>query len=257
MGSNYSFSISVRKFWLMVFPSVIIVLAWGFILGFFLVDKVIMPQFTDLQNKNDVEVPSLVNVNVDVAAQTAFDLGLRIIRNEKEYSDNVPFNTIISQNPTAGEKVKKGRHISVVISNGAEVAVIPETQKLAEGPAKSTLRQAGFENITAIFKYDSQILPQSAIETEPSAGTKTSRDLPIKLYLSKGKRPTHATVPNLVGEMFSQVQATIEEKGLKLGRVRTEASSVMSAGQIISQSLTPGTDVPLESVIDVVVAAEK
>lgn len=241
----------------MVVPSVIIIFALGGIIGFFLVDKIIMPNFTDLQNKNDVVVPALADLDVDEAAQIAYDLGLRIIRKEKEYSDDIPFNAVISQDPQVGENVKKGRHIFVVLSNGPEVAEIPSVTKLAEGPAKSTLRQAGFENISVIYRYDSRILPQSAIETEPSAKTKTSRDIPVKLYLSKGVRPTHATVPNLVGEMFSEVQTTVEDRGLKLGRVRTERNSVMSAGQVISQSLTPGIDVPLESVIDVVVAAEK
>lgn len=257
MNSKYSFSISVKKFWLAVIPSVIIVFILGGAIGFFLVDKIIMPQFTDLQNKNDVVVPSIVNLDVDSAAQTAYDLGLRIIRKEKEYSDDLPLNSIISQDPEAGESVKKGRHIFVVLSNGSEVAEIPNIAKLAEGPAKSALRQAGFENISTIFRYDARISPQSAIETEPVAGTRTSRDIPVRLYLSKGQRPTHSTVPNLVGEMLSDAQTIIEERNLKLGRVKTEENSVMSAGQIISQSLTPGADVPLESVIDVVVAAEK
>jgi len=257
MNSKYSFSISVKKFWLVVIPSVIIVFALGSVIGFFVVDKVIMPKFTDLQNKNDVIVPSIVNLDVDEAAQTAYDLGLRIIRKEKEYSNNLPFNTIISQDPEAGESVKKGRHIFVVLSNGPEVAEIPNIAKLSEGPAKSAIRQAGFENISTIFKYDAKIPPQSAIETEPIAGTRTSRDVPVRLYLSKGQKPTHSSVPNLVGEMLSDAQAITEDRNLKLGRVRVEQSSVMSAGQIISQSLTPGTDVPLESIIDVVVAAEK
>jgi len=257
MSSRYSFSISVKKFWLLVVPAVIIVFVSGGMLGYFLVDKVIMPNFTDLKNRNDVIVPSLVNLNSDTAAQAAFDLGLRIIRSEREYSNEIPRNTVISQEPVPGEKVKRGRHIFVVLSNGPEVATIPSVEGLAEGPAKSALRQGGFENISVIFRFDQKVPAQFSIETEPSAGTRTSRDVPLRLILSRGQRPTHATVPNLVGEMFSQAQSTIEDRGLRVGRVRHEQSSVMSAGQIISQSLTPGADVPLESVIDVVVVAER
>ena len=257
MGSKYSFSISVKKFWLLVVPIAAAVFVGGGALGYFLVDKVIMPNFTDVKNRNDVIVPSVVNLDVDEAAQRAFDLGLRIIRKEREYSDNKPLNSVISQEPAAGEKVKRGRHIFVVLSNGAEVGTIPGIEGLAEGPARSALRQAGFENISSVFRFDQRVPAQSSIETEPSAGTRTSRDVPVRLILSRGQRPTHAAVPNLVGEMFSDAQATIVERGLRVGRVRTEPSSVMSAGQVISQSLSPGADVPLESVIDVVVAAER
>jgi serine/threonine-protein kinase len=234
-----------------------LVIILGGVFGFLFVDKAVMPKFTDLQNRNDIVVPSFTDMDVNAATQKAYDLGLRIIKKEREYSNVKPFNTVISQTPTAGENVKKGRHVFVVLSNGAEVGTIPNIENLAEGPAKSALRQAGFENISVSIRYDYKIPAQSAIETTPSAGNKTSRDVPIVLFMSKGQKPTHASVPNLVGEMFSQVQSIIDEKGLKLGKIRYETSSVLSAGQVISQSLAPGIDVPLESYIDVVVTTEK
>ncbi|MCL1946127.1 MAG: PASTA domain-containing protein [Chitinivibrionia bacterium] len=258
MSSKYSFSISVKDFWLVLIPVLMLLTCAGGAFGFFVVDKIVMPKFTDLENRNDVVVPQLVGLDVETAAQTAFDLGLRTTRvSKREYSDVKPSNTVISQEPHSGTNVKRGRHISLTLSAGPEVGAIPAIEKLAEGPAKSALRQAGFENISVRTTFSERIPLDFAIETEPSSGTKTSRSAPVVLFISKGKRPTHASVPNVVGEMLSQAQTAIEASGLKFGRVRFEANSVMSAGQVISQSLTPGVDVPLESSIDVVVAAER
>jgi len=256
MSSKYSFSISVKNFWMVLIPILILLTCIGAGVGFYLVDKVVMPKFTDLQNRNDIETPQLVGLDVETAAQTAFDLGLRVIRDKREYSDTRPRNYVISQEPHEGVTVKRGRHISLTISNGPEVGTIPVIEKLAEGPAKSALRQAGFENISVRLAFHQKIPLDLAIETEPQAGAKTSRDASVTLFMSRGQKPTHASVPNIVGEMFSQAQAAIEASGLKLGNVRYETSRVMSAGQVISQSLTPGSDVPLESSINVVVAIE-
>ena len=256
MGSRYSFSISVIKFWLVFLPISILVLFAGGAIGYHLVDKVIMPHFTDLQNRNDVTIPHVVGLSADDAAQRAFDLGLRIIRNQREFSDDVPANSVISQEPQQGKVVKRGRHISVVLSRGPEVGTIPNVERLAGGPAQSELRRAGFENISIVHRFNEEVPAQSAIGTEPSAGTRTSRNVPVRIIVSRGQRPTHTTMPNLVGEMLSDAQAAVEERGLRFGRVRTAPSSVLAPGKVISQSLTPGANVPIESVVDVVVAAE-
>jgi len=257
MSSRYSFSISVKKFWLVLVPAVLLSIVLGGVTGFLLVDKIIMPKFTDLQNKNDVIVPSLVGLNVETAAQNAFDLGLRIVRKKREYSDYTPYNSVLSQEPIAGESVKKGRHIFVTLSSGKEIGEIPNVRELAEGPAKTALRLAGFENISVKIDYDREVPALSAIETNPPAYTKTSRSVPVVLLLSKGQKPTSAIVPNLVGEMFSAVRGIIEDRGLKLGDVSYQSSTLMGAGQIISQSLPPGKEVPFGSIINVVVAAER
>ena len=257
MSARYSFSISVKKFWLLLVPIVLLSLLLGAVCGFLFVDKAVMPKFTDLQNKNDVVVPSLIGLDAETAAQTAYDVGLVVVKKYREYSDVKPFNSVISQEPVSGENVKRGRHIFVTLSSGAEVGEIPDIRGMAEGPAKSALRLAGFENISLVINFDSRIPANFAIETNPPSKSRTSRDVPVTLNLSKGQKPTHVNVPNLVGEMLSSAQTTLGEKGLKLGKVSFAASSFMGAGQVISQSLTPGSDVPWESTIDVVVAAER
>jgi serine/threonine-protein kinase len=257
MSSKYSFSVSVIKFWLVVLPLALLTLAAGGVAGFLVIDNIVMPRFTDLQNRNDVAVPGLVGKNVDNAAQAAFDLGLRTIRNRREFSDAKPLNTVIGQEPAAGEVVKRGRHIFLTLSRGPEVAEIPEVRGLAEGPSRSELRKAGFENLSTRSVFNERIPLNSAIGTQPAAGTRTSRDGPIVILISRGPTPTHANVPNVVGEMLSQARSTIDGRGLRVGRIRYEESRVMSPGQVISQSLTPGTDVALESSIDLVVAAER
>lgn len=254
MSQCYSFSISAKKFWLVVVPLLLILAAAGSLMGFLLIDKVVMPGVTNLNNKGEVKVPAITGLSYKEASQKLYDLGLRIIVGEKEYDAVVPNESIISQEPLAGETVKKGRHIYVVQSKGNEVDTLPKVKELLEGPAKSMLRKAGFYEITVKSKFSDKIEQNRVIGTKPDGGTVTSRAAEVVLLVSKGEKPTHATVPSLVGEMLSVARTRLDSAGLLVGKIEYKKSSVMGPGQIISQDVAPGSSVKLERKVGLVVS---
>ncbi len=215
-----------------------------------------MPKVTNLSNRGDVVIPKIVDLSYDTAKQLLYNDGLRISVREKAYDEHKEVNTILTQDPLAGKKVKRGRHLFVTVSKGKEAAQIPEVMKLSEGPAKSALRSVGFDNIKVDYVYSGNVPRNSAVFTRPKAGTSTSREVDVRLYLSKGARPTHATVPNIVGEMLSTAKRQVRKDGLVVGTITYDRSSVMGAGRIVSQSLTPGSSVKLESRVNLVVSAK-
>ena len=44
------------------------------------------------------------------------------------------------------------------------------------------------------------------VDAFPASGTTISREMEVDLYVSKGPRPTHAEVPNLVGESIGSAK---------------------------------------------------
>ena len=103
--------------------------------------------------------------------------------------------------------------------------------------------------------YDEKHDKDVVVGTEPPPGVRTSRELPIVVRLSRGARPTHASVPNVIGEMLSEAKLAIEENGLLVGKIEYKTTSSSRSGTVVSQSVSPGMNVPLESTIDLVVAA--
>lgn len=255
MKKYYKFEVPVKKFWTIGVPGLFILLILCVIAGFLLVDKVVMPRVTNIKNRGDVEVPNLVGMSAKDATALLYDKGLHLSVGEKEYSDK-PEKEILLQQPTPGKKVKSGRHIFVTVSRGPEVAELPSVKELAEGPAKTVLRKAGFFNIEVKQKYHKSIERNLAITTDPMEKLSTSREATINLYISKGPEPTHAVVPNLVGEMLSVAEEKLTEVELKVGSVTYTNSSVMSPGQIVSQSVSPGANVSLNSKVSLVVSAQ-
>ncbi|KAJ51510.1 serine/threonine-protein kinase [Clostridium tetanomorphum] len=72
--------------------------------------------------KEKPAVPDLKEIDLEVAKQILSKYNLKIGNDIKyEYNDNVPKNSIISQNPNKGDKVEEGSTIYVVVSKGPEI----------------------------------------------------------------------------------------------------------------------------------------
>ncbi len=71
--------------------------------------------------------------------------------------------------------------------------------------------------------------------------------MPIDLIISDGVKPTHADMPNLIGESLLDAKKKIEDAGLKLGKLEYKTNTTLSPGTVVSQSVPPGSSVPLES----------
>jgi len=91
--------------------------------------------------------------------------------------------------------------------------------------------------------------------TNPPRGTIISREVCVEITVSKGPKPTHAEVPNVIGETLSDAKRLVEESGLNVGKVEYRMNTPTRPGTVISQSVSPGTNAPLESAVDLVISA--
>ena len=78
--------------------------------------------------------------------------------------------------------------------------------------------------------------------------------MPLEITVSDGPKPTHADVPNLIGEGLLNAKNKIEKSGLKLGKIEYKANATVPPGTVISQSAPPESSIPLESTINIVVS---
>ena len=257
MKKNYTISIPRARFWTVVLPLAIIIMLIGGAGGMFIIDRFVMPNIVGISNRGVIDVPDLGGMPWDDARQRLYDIGLRLMVSERVYSDSLEKGVILNQEPEPGVSVKKGRQVCVIVSDGSEVSEIPRIRNLTERVARRKMRDAGFTNVIVHKVYDERQDEDKAIGTVPPSGVRTSRELEISLRISKGPRPTHATVPNVVGEMLSEAKMQIEDNSLSVGKIDYRHGSGAREGSVISQSLSPGRSVPLDSPIDIVVAASQ
>jgi eukaryotic-like serine/threonine-protein kinase len=256
MNRSYTISIPVRTFWRIVVPVVVGVCLIGAVAGIVVVDRAIMPNIVGV-NKGIVAVPSVLGLEWEAARQKFFNVGLVGRIKSHEFSDSIPDGWVIRQYVAAGDQVKRGRHIDVAVSKGPEVGVLPSVKGLAEHVARLELQKKGFSVAASTRKYHDKVPSGSIIELSPPEGTRISREMEVEMSVSKGPKPTHAVMVNVVGEGLGEARAKIGDIGLKVGKVDYQNNPALAPGMVLKQSVPPGTNVPLESSVDLVVSVAR
>jgi eukaryotic-like serine/threonine-protein kinase len=253
MKKNYSISVPAGVFWKIVVPLAVVLAVAGGAVGVLVVDKLIMPGIVHT-DRQDVIIPSLVKQQWEKARQSLFDLGLRLQIRERQYDEKIPRDHIISQQPEPNEQVKKGRMVVVVVSKGSETGVVPDLRKLTERKATIELRKQGFLVGRKKHDFSDSLDKDMVVSMSPGQGTSVSREMPIDLVISDGPKPTHADMPNLIGESLLDAKKKIEDSDLKLGKIEYKNNGTLSPGTVVSQSVPPGSSVPLETTVNIVVS---
>jgi serine/threonine-protein kinase len=253
MKKSYTINIPVKTFWRVIVPLLIFSIACGSLIGILIIDRFVMPKIIGVK-KDLVAVPTITNTEFEEGRQKLFNIGLRCETKTREYSDHVQKGYIINQNPPAQTQVKKGRQIDIILSKGPEIAVIPDIQGIPQQQAVIQLHKSGFD-VGKLKKVYSDTIPKDQIvNTVPETGTTISKEIPVDLQVSNGPKPTHAEAPNIVGERIEDARAKIEENGLVVGKVDYKDNPSLKPGTVISQSVPPGTTIPLENAINIVVS---
>ena len=78
---------------------------------------------TDQCKPSGVIVPNVVALSQDQAEEIIISAGLVVGTADRQYSDTVPADHVISQDPAAGVSVDLGSAVNLVISSGIEVAI--------------------------------------------------------------------------------------------------------------------------------------
>ncbi|MEQ7007332.1 Stk1 family PASTA domain-containing Ser/Thr kinase [Actinopolymorpha sp. B17G11] len=90
-----------------------------------------------------LSIPSVVGLEITQATTTLEGLGLTVARSDA-FSDTVPPNAVISQDPQPGQG-HRGDTVNLVVSKGPEFIPVPDVVRMGEEEATKALTDAGFE----------------------------------------------------------------------------------------------------------------
>ena len=82
-------------------------------------------------------LPSLIGLSMELAQRTADELGVNLIEGDYVYDDNIPYGSIVSQDPAGGAKVTKGMAVTVQLSAGPETRRFTITVEAGPGGSVS------------------------------------------------------------------------------------------------------------------------
>lgn len=173
-------------------------------------------------------------------AQKAVDrlkLDLTVFAFETKQSDKKD-GTILEQDVKAGDTVKRGSQINVVIAgkgdSTSEMVKVPSVIGKTKSSAKSTLESAGFSVTFEYGDYNDSVAADVVTAQSPSAKNQAAKGSTVTVTLSPGQKPI--TVPNVVGYSQSQAESALAGAGLKYTYADSQYSDTVSAGNVISQT---------------------
>ncbi len=173
-------------------------------------------------------------------AQKAVDrlkLDLTVFAFETKQSDEKD-GTILEQDVKAGDTVKRGSQINVVIAgkgdSTSEMVKVPSVIGKTKSSAKSTLESAGFSVTFEYGDYNDSVAADVVTAQSPSAKNKAAKGSTVTVTLSPGQKPI--TVPNVLGASQSHAESALAGAGLKYTYADSQYSDTVPAGNVISQT---------------------
>ena len=231
-----------------IFAAALVVIA-GIIIG---LGKLLFPK-----DNKAFKMPYLIGMNYNAALDylKEFELFAEI---DLQLVSPEPAGTILSQSPEADTQVKKGQTVKVNVSRGSSDASVPLLSGVTQATAQSMLEKAGYA-LGEISGEHSESIPEGlVISQNPPAGEPLEKgakvNITVSLGPSQGGAGSMTTVPNVTQKTLDTARAEIEKAELELGTVTEQASSTVAAGKIISQSLSPGSQVEKGSEIKLIIS---
>jgi len=195
-----------------------------------------------------VEIPDVVGLSADDAERKLEEAGLEVVT-ENRASDEQEEGRAIGTEPAAGESVKRGSQVTLLISSGQAQVTVPAVVGLTEEAARQRLSARGLEIDSSEVESDR---PAGEVVTQsPDAGQKVDRGSTVEVTVSSGE--TQVSVPNTVGKLRGEAESEISGLGLVPNVVERTTSIEPQDGRVIDQRPIGGRRVTSGSTVRLVV----
>jgi TolB protein len=136
-----------------------------------------------------VEVPPVENMTAEQALEKLETSHLDVGKIVTETSESIATDRVIRSEPPSGEMVEPGTDITLVVSRGSKLILIPNVIDWTREAAEVQLESLGLQVTQVDQQYHDDILEGNIIETDPYAEEAVLPGQEIKLVVSLGLDP--------------------------------------------------------------------
>ncbi len=183
-------------------------------------------------------VPPLVGKSPQEATQLLADRGLTLgQQTTRETADAGQVGNILQSTPAAGEIVKSGSPVAVVVGIEQTNVQIPDVSGQDAAAAEQTLRSRGFNVKQETVDGGDQ---GKVVDTKPAAGTQAARGSTVTLQVANGNS-AQLPVPNVIGQTESGARTILRDSGFDNVEVTTVSAPRQFDGRVVQQSPDRGS----------------
>jgi serine/threonine-protein kinase len=187
--------------------------------------------------KPDHPVPNLQQDTVAAADAVLRPVHLHLSVTGSRYQAGTLKGTILTQTPSAGNRLREGQSVHVVVSLGPQPVGVPVVSNEPVAVAEGQLQVLGLK-YTTTSEPSLSTAANVVIKSAPPTGSMLVPGQTVTLIVSSGK--PFVTVPAIASSSFAAEQAALQTVGLPATE-SDQYSNTVAKGQVITLSAAPGT----------------
>jgi len=165
-----------------------------------------------LREQGTITCPDIVGKELSDARRLAQGKDLFVVISKYEKRKDVPYNYIISQRPEPNMPVRKGRTLSVIVSEGPLLVNIPVVTDHTLTYAEETLKER-FIPVKQVINVPNDSVG-TIVAQAPKSGQNIVDEEGVTLFLGSKQRKFFL-MPNLVGKSVVEIVSELETKQIK------------------------------------------
>jgi eukaryotic-like serine/threonine-protein kinase len=215
----------------------------------------------------EVAIPKLVGMSPFEAERAGAASGLQVVVERQFYSAEIPEGKIMTQLPSPGTKVRRGWSVRVAQSLGPQRVAIPDVTGASERVAELNIQRRGL-SLGSVAHVSLPDAPQDQVISQSPPANASDVALPkISLLVSDGPETPVYVMPNLTGQPLGSATLTLQDAGMKIGKVSVlqlsapgepqaapvtpfAVSEPNSASMIVTQIPAPGQKIVAGSAVN-------
>jgi len=192
-------------------------------------------------------VPVVTGLTVEEAGAALAEAKLSAGSVTEEYDAVVAVGKVVSSDPPAGDELKPGTVVKLVVSKGPKPVKIPNLAGTPVDEAKAQLEAAGLI-VTTTEDFSTEYAEGEVVSSTPGKGEKVDVGSTVALVVSKGPPPVE--VPYLIDMPRQDAIDLLYSLGLN---VSVNEPPVIALDRVILQDPSSGTMLPAGSTVTITI----
>ena len=192
----------------------------------------------------EIEVPDFSGMTLSEA--NAYNNGKFNFTYDTRYSNEIPMDTIIEQNPAGGSrKMKEGSTIELVVNAADTNVTIPKivTSQGKEGIEKQI---ESLNLVPKVYYVESQQTAQKIEAVYPPQGSTVRIGSTVYVYLSKGITKQKIAMPKIKGTTAEEAVAALKEAGFTNCKVEYDERIEAGKDEVVRQNPLQDSVIPYD-----------
>jgi eukaryotic-like serine/threonine-protein kinase len=194
-----------------------------------------------VHKNSQVRVPDILEYTADDAFEITSSAGLQLRVLRREFHSSLPEGVVIEQFPIAGNLVREGRPLSVVVSKGHFAFRVPMLTGLDQRKAENTIQRESFK-VGDVSRLKLEGVGSATVLWQyPASGKQLRKGESVDIVIAEPSEYVSYCMPDLTGQTIYSARAKVELAGCVIAPVKYERRPNLRPNTVVAQKPAYGS----------------